>query len=960
MNITNYYLLLELSLDPPEENPEAIEAAIKAKQSLWSRSRNHPTKGTLAQQHIGMIPEIRKVMGDPELRRKEAQAARKILREREREKYAVLDRHLAILMSKGEIADQEIAELADRHGISEELVRARKKKKGGFFKVGREVERLLRSGKMSDKQIQKLAASSGLEAEKLRNWVRLKEKEKRAEIERYAARSGRRGFITAEEIALLGRLFGVPEESILKRVKCPVKRKGEPGTEPPAPLERTVEKVINDKLRIVGKTSLYDFLDAPPSADLYTVQKKSAEKETEVRRSSQKDAATTAGGALAGHCIAIFKTEESRKAYDVSLTRSRLGELNADIDAAGIPGRIWPEAFDILVRLAVKLGMDVDEADAYVASYCEGRGWPVDRRKVKIKKPRKPLSRGAKLGMIAAGALLAVAAGYVGLQYAREVRVRKAYESAVAQAQNQANLEGREVILRNFAAAHGGTEYARLARRRLQAVQTEMDRRDYENAVRRAEAALTAGELEAARSAYADYLDRHPRGTEAVAARRARDAVVEKIEDREFAALDGLAGRPYEERMAAYEAFIAEHPESRHVAEVRERIGGMLDRFQAALERDLEACEAAGDWEKCMALADAFIRRFEGAEQVETVRGLRKGYENRNRNRADLDDMRRRAAEFGDDHEGARLVYLEYLEANPELPSSVKRLIVTEIKSLDQKIEARIAAEEAWESARDFSRDDENELEERIRRMIAFRNRHPNLRVDEAEEILERLRTQKEIQDQRLRAQREENDWRELVNRAGDAALSFDDRIDRVERFLEKYPNTRYRQNATRILAQLRQRRRRLTDQRRAQQALTARRRQERERIAGVVARSGGRLVDNGNGTLTDRQTGRTWTMFDALAERRQCLTHPQAVQYVDGLTAGGHRDWRLPTAAELETLLEGPAAFPSPQSRWFWTSDVYWHGWNEMAQILAAGGGGWKRDSAAVDQCGSALGVRP
>ena len=139
-----------------------------------------------------------------------------------------------------------------------------------------------------------------------------------------------------------------------------------------------------------------------------------------------------------------------------------------------------------------------------------------------------------------------------------------------------------------------------------------------------------------------------------------------------------------------------------------------------------------------------------------------------------------------------------------------------------------------------------------------------------------------------------------------------------------------------------------------------AQRRQERERIAGVVARSGGRLVDNGNGTLTDRQTGRTWTLFDALTERRQCLTHPQAVQYVNALTTGGHRDWRLPTAAELETLLEGPAAFPSPRSRWFWTSDVYWHGWNEMAQIFAAGGGGWKKDSAAVDQCGSALGVRP
>ncbi len=960
MEMTNYYLLLELPLNPPEEDVEAIEAAIKSKQSLWSRSRNHPTKGTLAQQYIGMIPEIRKVMTDPELRQKEAKAARKILREQEREKYAVLDRHLAILMSKGEIADDEIAILAQRHEISENLVRARKEKKGGFFKVGREVDRLLRSSKMNDGRIQKLAASSGLDVDKLRNWVRLKEKEKRAEIERYVARSGRRGFITIEEIALLGRLFGVPEETILKRVKCPIKRKGEPGTEAPAPLERTVEKVINDKLRIVGKTSLYDFLGVLPSADLYTVQKKSAEKEAEIRRSSQKDAATTAGGALAGHCISVFKTEESRKSYDISRTRSRLGELNADIDAAGIPGRIWPEAFDILVRLAVKLGMDVDEADAYVASYCEGKGWPVERRKVKIRKPKKPLSRGAKFGMMAAAVLMAVTAGYMGLQYAREIRVRKAYESALAQAENQTSLEGREVILRNFVASHPGAEYAQLARRRLQAVQTEIDQRDYRNAVRRAEEALEAGALEAARDAYDAYLDQHPRGAEVVAARQARGEVVERIEDRAFTALDALEGRPYEERMEAYEAFLATHPESRRVEAVRERIVGMLDRFQAALERDLEACEAAGDWEKCMALADDFIRRFEGAEQAETVRGLRKGYENRFRNQADLADMRRRAAEFGDDHEGARLVYLEYLEANPELPSSVKRLIVSEIQSLDQKIEAQVAAEEAWESAREYSQNEQAELTDRIQRMSAFRSRHPNLHAEEAEEILARLRIQKEIQDQQLLAQREEDAWRRLVDQAGDAALSYDDRIGRVDRFLETYPNTRYRQNANRILAQLRGQRRRMLEQQRAQQSLLAQRQREQARIEGIVARSGGRLVNNGNGTLTDRQTGRTWTMFDAMTDRRKCLTHSQAVQHVNGLTTGGHRDWRLPTAEELETLLSGPAAFPSPQSRWFWTSDVYWHGWNEMAQILTAAGGGWRKDSAAVDQCGSALGVRP
>ena len=960
MEITNYYLLLELSPDPPETDPDAIEAAIKSKQGIWSRSRNHPTKGTRAQQYIGLIPEIRKVMADPELREKEAKAARKILREQERERYAVLDRHLAILMSKGDIADEEIAGLAEIHGISETIVRERKEKKGSFFKVGREVERLLRAGKMDDKRIGKLAESGGLDADKLRNWVRLKEKEKRAEIERYAARCGRRGFITAEEIALLGQLHGVPEPTILKRLKCPVRRKGEPGTEAPPPLDRTVEKVIADKLRIVDKTSLYDFLDVSPSADMYALQKKSAEKEAEIRRSGQKDAAATAGGALVGHCIAVFKTEESRKAYDISLTRSRLGELNADIDAAGISGRIWPEAFDILVRLAVKLGMDVDEADAYVASYCEAKGWSVDRRKVKVRKPRKPLSRGARYGMMATALLLLLAIGFVAVRYLGEMRVRNAYETALRNAENQSTPEGREIVLQNFVAVHGQTEYGERASRRIREIQAEIEEKDFRNAAERAREALEADALEEARDIHAAFLEKHPRGPHASSARKAMAEVEARIDDREFAALRAVEGQSYEARMAAYETFLAARPDSPHADAVRERIAGMLDRFQENLERDMKTCEAAEDWEKCIALSDEFIGRFAGTRQAADVQALRMRYEIRSRSRDDLADMRRRAAERGDDLEGARLVFLEYLEANPELPAALKLLIVAEVKRLDEGIEARRAAEAEWEAVKAMSFDEEVDISERIGRMTAFRTRHPDLYADEAREILERLRERKSIADERTRAEREDRDWRETAALAARTTLSPDDRIAAVQVFMGKYPDSRYLQNATRIVARLRQQKREAEERRLQQEALMAQRRREEARIAGVVARSGGRLIDNGNGTLTDRQTGLTWTMFDALAERRQCLNRPQAAQYVAQLATGGHRDWRLPSVAELEILLGGPAAFPSPASRWFWTADVYWHGWNEMAHILVARSDGWRKEAVAVDQCGSALAVRP
>ncbi len=70
MQRQNYYLLLELSVDPPENDLKIIEDALKKNQTRWSRNRNHPTKAIQSKHYIGLIPEIRRIMTDPGLRKK--------------------------------------------------------------------------------------------------------------------------------------------------------------------------------------------------------------------------------------------------------------------------------------------------------------------------------------------------------------------------------------------------------------------------------------------------------------------------------------------------------------------------------------------------------------------------------------------------------------------------------------------------------------------------------------------------------------------------------------------------------------------------------------------------------------------------------------------------------------------------------------------------------------------------
>ena len=71
--------------------------------------------------------------------------------------------------------------------------------------------------------------------------------------------------------------------------------------------------------------------------------------------------------------------------------------------------------------------------------------------------------------------------------------------------------------------------------------------------------------------------------------------------------------------------------------------------------------------------------------------------------------------------------------------------------------------------------------------------------------------------------------------------------------------------------------------------------------------------------TWTDPQTNLTWTGTDNGAD----LTRDQAEFYCHNLTLAGHRDWRLPTIDELQTLYDTGVSIAGT---WGPTRPVYWH----------------------------------
>ena len=61
------------------------------------------------------------------------------------------------------------------------------------------------------------------------------------------------------------------------------------------------------------------------------------------------------------------------------------------------------------------------------------------------------------------------------------------------------------------------------------------------------------------------------------------------------------------------------------------------------------------------------------------------------------------------------------------------------------------------------------------------------------------------------------------------------------------------------------------------------------------------RFVDNGNGTVTDTQSGLMWISKD----NGTPISWHDAQKYCEDLQVGGYNDWRMPTLAELASLYD-------------------------------------------------------
>jgi hypothetical protein len=688
MSRINFYQLLELKINPPESDPQVIESAIKRKQTEWSRLRNHPTKGTQARQYISLLTEIRSVMADNQLREKEARHALELLKTKLEAKFRRIDSHVKLLGCNGDLSDAELAKLADFHKVKPQIIQRRvdrwKKKHGGALEV--HLSQMLIDKKPDEKTIQKIAAQFDTSPAEAQAVLKKLIEDRSREVDTYINIQIRKGFMTQKEISSLAQIYALNKGDVLRLIRCPIKKESESELDNIYQLDSTVEQVINENLKIVEQDSLYSFLGLFPGSTLESLQKKALEKEKEIRKISQKDAFVTASGVLAGQSISIFKTDESRYAYDVSRARSLLKNLNRDLSLAVSNNTIRPEYYHHLLRKAVSFGANPDEARQHIVDYCQSKKW-----NIKLPKKKIDFKRYSRVALITMSVFLIAGATFWYFYFSKQ-RLEEAYIRTIAEANQQPTLEAQVRVYERYIKNTDQEDLKERASKNIESLQSRIVQRDFKIVDQAADKLYPDKQYEEINNLYAQFLSRHANSAWADKIREKSALIPDLIDERDYQALLDIASDEPEKKAHTGADYLRRHPDGTHVGPVRKIIKAVETKYYQNVIVDLQQCEKKQDWHQCITLCSRFIDVYRDSNAALDLKQKRDNYQISLQNAAVLEKLMARAGGAEAQPDAIRSVFEAFIRESPNNPAA--SLVREKLATINQQLDRQEANRE--------------------------------------------------------------------------------------------------------------------------------------------------------------------------------------------------------------------------------------------------------------------------
>ena len=520
----------------------------------------------------------------------------------------------------------------------------------------------------------------------------------------------------------------------------------------------------------------------------------------------------------------------------------------------------------------------------------------------------RPAKKGFPVKLVAGAAVALVVVGAVlfALGVFTSGGVEAEYAGLIAELEALPSATEQIDRLRAFTDSHEESEFTQKAEEKIKELQGLVEEQKFDE-ITAGVGSLPLDDNYAAKAEalYNQYLSAYPEGRFAGETRQKLTEISAALDDADFEKVKAAKQSGFEERIAASTRYMEKHPGGKHSAAVQRMLSVLSAEFYGHLKEQVDTCDRNESWSSCIGLCVSFIGAFKDDPRFEEVVALKIKLQGKR----DLAELVAAATQKGSDYPAARQVYLAYLEEHP-----------------------------------DFI--------------------HRNQVADRLSEIDEKIAQQSQ--------------WEEITADNGNKGVDINDRIDRLSAFMKKYPSSPFTGEAKQLMSRLMEEKKavqkqmqkeaaqaqqlaRIKNEQAARQREKARRLKTVQDLVARINKAGNRFKANSNETVADSVTGLTWTLLDSQQALGQCLNYGSGTNYVKGLTTGGHRDWRLPTAGELARIYKNRPFFPATGSPWYWSSEAYVKGYHRVANIVTT-----KQETVynieqeQQDQCGAVRAVRP
>ncbi len=478
------------------------------------------------------------------------------------------------------------------------------------------------------------------------------------------------------------------------------------------------------------------------------------------------------------------------------------------------------------------------------------------------------------------------------------------YKKVLEQVKQRKSLEAKAILLQDYVDSRGSDVTTALAEEKIKKIRKLIVKQDYKRAVGQVNKLPVDKEYnKKAWAIYSEFIASYPLSIYAGKIKKQLAGIPELVDDSLFKELEEIAKHDYEKRITAYSAYRKDFPEGRHTEEVNALYSQLTKEYYDYIKNESDLCEKSKEWDRCIALCKNYMTRLKDSKYINNVKKLLAYV----KDSKDFSHLKTLAAQKGSDHRAARKVYTDYLRKKPR--STARESIRLEVAAIDKKIQEK----REWQQLVADSRNTRIDVFERINRVENYIRGNPTgIYTKKTKKILRTLKKEKKQFIQQLREKKE----LELLEQ---------ERLAQIEKEMKRLA-------------------------------------MEKKIIIKQLEQAPGRFAEYGEGgIIIDRNTGRMWCMLDSNAELSHCVDYKSSKRYVASLTTGGHYDWRLPTANELVGIYKNEPYFPDSGTKWYWTSEVFWKGVNEIASVVTTKRENvWKRENAGLNECGTVRAIRP